>query len=431
MEEIKINESYMTEYSKLNANKSIKEFFRRCENNSPMNSQTNINKEYLWKKEKDYIQTSSNDDNSVLIEIDIIYQEGDACDSVSKTNLRHLDIEEQKKPTENKENKEISFLLDLYKQSARIYLPNEKVIGTFVEEELKKGENNESSLNNRKNYMKIELKARKNKIMLESIIDCFEYLMDKNFEFHFNKENLISYFYAFSLCKLADKRREVLERLLLDLSDDNIIYFLKVVANLDDNFLSSYSFWLLRYIINKNEKGDKINFNGYDFETIVKLSPGMYCTFESNRVLIKSYKNSIKSLSANLNFLKNYYESFKKEIDVFYKTNNHFNMGRVLRRKSNDNFGLDDYPHYFQLLLENDPNIVLFAIRQSENSNFIISRSYDDFSKYGINFVAEIVPNFWGTFFDVYDFGFEKGLYDSTPKVLSKPRESIVRIFLF
>ena len=49
-------------------------------------------------------------------------------------------------------------------------------------------------------------------------------------------------------------------------------------------------------------------------------------------------------------------------------------MGKVVRTKSEDNL-VNDYPHYYQIVLENDPSLVLFAIRNSENSNFILSRS--------------------------------------------------------
>lgn len=418
MEELKTQESKNTT--------SIKEFFKRFKQETsdsiPISNPIPFN-EFLWRAEYDYFRSNLAQDNSVLIEIDILYNETPQHEINKSSNLKISELQEERKNQEN------SSSLGIYKHSARVYLPKEKISGTFIEDELKKGEEDDHSTKCEKNYMKIELKAKRNKIMLESIIDCFEYIVDRNYEIHYNKENLISYFYAFSLCKLFDKRKEVLERLLLDLSDDNIIYFLKVVSNIEDDFLSSYSFWLLRYLINNIQKGDKIKFNGYDFETIIKISPGVYFTFDPNRIIINSNKLSW-NLTANLLFLRKYYESHRSEIEKYFKVNNHFNMGRVLRRKTDDNFGLDDYPHYYQLLLENDPNIVLFALRVSENSNFIISRSYDDFSKYGMNFVAEIVPNFWGTHFDVYDFGYEKSLYESTPKVLSHPRKSIVNMIL-
>ena len=265
--------------------------------------------------------------------------------------------------------------MDTIKHSARFYLPSSKIVGTFIEQELNKtGEN----CDNEKNYIKIELKAKKNKIFLETIVNCFEYLLNKNFDFHFNKDNLISYFYAFSLCHLQDKKKEVLERLLLDLTDENLIYFIKVVSTLEDDFLHSYSFWLLRYLINKNDKFDLIKFNGYDYSSIVKTNSGVNFSFNDYSVICKklNYNNYTENLfSANLNFLKNYYDTiYRPEVEKYLKVNNYFNMGKVLRRKSNDNL-VDDYPHYYQLLLENDPSLLLYAIRHSENGSFILTKS--------------------------------------------------------
>jgi hypothetical protein len=267
----------------------------------------------------------------------------------------------------NEESKNY-YPLETFRHSARVYVPLSKVTGTFIEQELKKSNDN-------KNYLKIELRAKRNKVMLESILNCFEYLINKNFEFNYSKENLISYFYAFTLCQLQDKRKEVLERLLHDLTDDNIVYFLKVVSTIEDDFLQSYSFWLIRYLINKNEKLDVIKFNGYNFSSIVKISNGVTFNFDDNRIIFNNYRKGIFNVSANLNFLRKYFDNiYKPDIEKYFKVNDYFNMGKVLRRKSDDNL-VDDYPHYFQLVLENDPSIVLYAIRPSENGNFIISKS--------------------------------------------------------
>ena len=104
-------------------------------------------------------------------------------------------------------------------------------------------------------------------------------------------------------------------------------------------------------------------------------------------------------------------------------------MGKVLRRKSDESI-MNDYPHYYQLILDNDKDIVMFAMRPSENGNFIISRSIDDFSKFGINYIGEIEANFWGTYFTVYDCGYEKSLYDRSAKIISKNREALVRYLI-
>jgi hypothetical protein len=214
------------------------------------------------------------------------------------------------------------------------------------------------------------LKAKKNKISLECLIDCFEYIIDKSFQFHYNKDNIISYFYAFTVCQLMDKRAEVLERLLQDLTDENIIHFIKVVSNLEDEFLNAYTFWLIRYIINRNEKLQNINYNSFKYENIININNG-YFSFDEAGILYHSHR---AILSANINFLKKYNETIKNDMSKYFMCNNYFNMGRVLRRKSDENL-LNDYPHYYQLILENDPSMVIYAIRPSENGNFILSKN--------------------------------------------------------
>jgi hypothetical protein len=201
-------------------------------------------------------------------------------------------------------------------------------------------------------------------------VDCFEYIVDKSYKFHYNKDNIISYFHAFTVCQLLDKRSEVLDRLLQDLSDENIIYFIKVVSNLDDNFLNAYTYWLLRYIINTNEKLPTISYNSFKYDNIININNG-YFTFDEAGVI---YHSTRTILSANVNFLKKYNETINIDIKKYFACNNYFNMGRVLRRKSDENL-LNDYPHYYQLVLENEPSIIMYAIRPSENGNFIISKN--------------------------------------------------------
>lgn len=369
---------------------SMKEFFDKNTFNQKINfDETPVeHSSYLWKSDFSCVSKPElkENDKYVLVELEIIYKEQEKMTSsnysnntaFSDNNINIIDnyISKSEKDLvnyyENQDQMSEEYKnyhpLETYRHSARIYVPLSKVSGTFIEQELKK-------TNDNKNYLKIELRAKRNKVMIESILNCFEYLINKNFEFYFNKENLISYFYAFSLCQLHEKRKEVLERLLHDLTDDNIVYFLKVVSTIEDEFLQSYSFWLIRFLINKHEKLDTIKFNGYNFSSIVKISNGVSFNFDDNRIIFNNYRKGVFNVSANLNFLRKYFDNiYKPDIEKYFKVNDYFNMGKVLRRKSDDNL-VDDYPHYYQLVLENDPSIVLYAIRPSENGNFIISKS--------------------------------------------------------
>lgn len=50
----------------------------------------------------------------------------------------------------------------------------------------------------------------------------------------------------------------------------------------------------------------------------------------------------------------------------------------------------------------------LFAQRQTENGEFIISSKLGDYTLYGQNFVGLLQPNFLGTTFNLYNSGFEE-----------------------
>lgn len=55
-----------------------------------------------------------------------------------------------------------------------------------------------------------------------------------------------------------------------------------------------------------------------------------------------------------------------------------------------------------------DPNHpVIYAIRKSENSDFVLSKLEDDFTKYGPNYLGKIQANFWGTGFDLINYGID------------------------
>jgi len=347
---------------------SMRSFFSRESTDTLKRVEKGLWTEYDF---KNVVNGNLSNEERLLVEVVIIYEEVIS----SELNSKQKEYTPDDLTNFKKEHKYFSTLT----HSARVYLNKEKIKGTFIEEEMsnnypmykKDQDKTGKSFQHVDNYMKIELNAKKNKIMLENILECFEYIMNKNFEFNYNKDNLISYFYAFSLCKLPEKRKEVLQHLLVDLSDENIVHFLKVVSTLNDEFLDSYSFWLVRYLVNKLFKLENIIFSGYNFSNVVKFNSRVDYAFDSQRIILTSDDNII---SANLDFLNKFYlEKFRPQLDKLFKINNHFNMGRVIRRRS-DNL-INDYPHYFQLVLENEPSLTLYGYRQSENSNFIISKS--------------------------------------------------------
>jgi len=91
------------------------------------------------------------------------------------------------------------------------------------------------------------------------------------------------------------------------------------------------------------------------------------------------------------------------------KCNNAHNLTNVKRQKSEMGI-FSDYPHYYSLTKEGTEETLLYAMRASENGEFVISKVKDVFCMYGPNFVAVMRPNMLGTKFDVFDCGMDKNL---------------------
>ena len=66
-----------------------------------------------------------------------------------------------------------------------------------------------------------------------------------------------------------------------------------------------------------------------------------------------------------------------------------------------------DYPHYYRIEKEGKKEPYLFALRESENGNFILSRTANVFCSYGPNFIGNLEANMLGTGFKLYDWGVE------------------------
>ena len=58
----------------------------------------------------------------------------------------------------------------------------------------------------------------------------------------------------------------------------------------------------------------------------------------------------------------------------------------------------------------------MFACRNSENSEFIISKKQNDFTTYGTNYLGVLRPNFAGTWFELYDYGLDVKHLNDLPK---------------
>lgn len=347
------------------------------------------------------MEHNANQSKTTTIDIDVVYFD-------NKRPIIHELIQEKNE-------------LVLYKKSLSLVVENSKVKDSFIETAIKESKGGD--------YLKIELNSKENSITIDTILDCIEYIINPNYEIIYTKDNMISLFYAFSICKLEKKKNEVLDKIMFDLSDENIILFLQVIPSLKNESLNQYAYSLIKHLHSVNYGlGLEIKHMNQPFKDIIHINNNGKIVFDANRIYYSNKKKNIlpNTLYANLMFLQKYLDK-NKEKKKFFEINNYFNIGIIYRRKSE--FGImHDYPHYYQLSLENDSNINLYAIRESENSNFIISSDINDFSKYGMNYLGEIEPNFWGTQFDVYDYGFDQVIYNQSCKCLMKERQCVGKI---
>jgi len=106
-------------------------------------------------------------------------------------------------------------------------------------------------------------------------------------------------------------------------------------------------------------------------------------------------------------------ENNRKE--KFLEENNLHNLTNVTRSKS-DMGVFSDYPHFYEIAAEGKTEPICYATRASENSEFVLTSSKDVHCKYGPNFLGVIKPNFTGTVFDLYDWGFEQKEMKDLPK---------------
>ena len=320
--------------------------------------------------------------------------------------------------------------LDSFQSSTSYKMLKSKTKGTFIERELNK--------NNGKNYIKISLQSKQNIITIDSLIDCLELINDSSYDILYTKENMISYLFAFTICEMKEKKNEVLNKLLYELGENGITFFIQVISTLNEEKLRMYVYYLVKHIINKMNGYKGIKYDSYNFDDIVQFTMISYLnmnlnplanppfTFEDNKIVYNSGNGLTK---ANLKFIQGINEKLNENLSKFFNVNNYFNVGKILRKKSEENLLTgDDYPHYYELSLENDDTIKLFAIRESENSNFIVSTNINDFSKYSSYYLGEIEVNYWGTVFNVYDNGYEDNIYEKIPKSIFTKRRLLGKI---
>ena len=271
-------------------------------------------------------------------------------------------------------------------------------------------------------------------LTIDSLIDCLKHIENpKENNLNLIHSNLISYILSTTIFELFNIREEILNILIKDLNENEIIILFEI-ANIIKNFnnLNEFCFYLIKYFINKQNNLESFLYKNINFEkSIFFIERNNFFSFNNNffpfefdinkNEIIYTNINNIK-LKVSLNFLNNFWEENLKNFNKFYSTNNNFNIGKIIRRKSPiDIINESDFPHYFTLNLENDKNFNLYAIKKDENSNFLISFNQYEFIKYSYYYIGEIEINFWGNNFTVYDCGYNEDFLNKNNKLKFLP----------
>lgn len=370
--------------------------------------------------------------------------------------------------TETSNNSITPFNIRL-KKIRNIFYPFKKEVTIFLRKEQiterldiilnKFGNNNDGS-----NIFNLEFEYFDLNIEIKYILDAIEIAMNPYYVIDYNHDNIIQYLEIFTLFDLYDRQSETISQLLRKLTNENLCYFIKYVNSIyeksiikpailgiisnktisdglngnilyDDKkfsiyFLMTYSYWLTNYLILKiSNIGvynlDKVKFDNYYFNKIVKFDSASFMNLfrvnnllniEKDNLTFNQYSDvnqnddrNIKNIIIPLKIYKQVRESLYSKYLKYYRENEYFNTGKIRRWKTEDNL-IDDYPHYFSMILDNDPDNQLYAMRASENGNFIISKDKNNFNKFCEDYIGEIEANFLGTKFEIFDNGYDKNI---------------------
>jgi hypothetical protein len=115
------------------------------------------------------------------------------------------------------------------------------------------------------------------------------------------------------------------------------------------------------------------------------------------------------------------------EKDKYFKTSMSFYPCKVLRDRSEEGM-ISNYPHFYKIQSEDPTHPLVYACRNSVNGRFRLSSCEGDYTLYGPHYIGSLKANFWGTGFDIIDYGMdldvEEGVipegFITTPKMYGK-----------
>eukprot|EP00347_Sterkiella_histriomuscorum_P007807 403347486 len=255
---------------------------------------------------------------------------------------------------------------------------------------------------------KIVLQLQKNQTVQSSnyedyIRQVLEYIDGKRSKFEFNKRNQLDFIQLCDIFQLNELKQTLMSFLSQNFDKQNVFDFLRLAAQDSDNKDAlRESYWIIIFIYLR-----KIGIDISDSFKQEKSKQMLQGVNSNDYTFVKGFlihEPSQKKIELGV-FEQIALEEAEAK-DKFLEQNNMHNLTRVERLKGDQGL-FSDYPHHYKLRMESKSDVRLFAERQSENSEFIVSQQQGEYTKHGRGYMGQIVPNFLGTKFDVYDYGFE------------------------
>lgn len=135
-----------------------------------------------------------------------------------------------------------------------------------------------------------------------------------------------------------------------------------------------------------------------------------------------------KQLRVCTAFFKSLYRFSENKKKKYFQPLQKYQYYKNSRKKTANQMD-DTYPHYFKLQDEAEGKTFLFAFQQSAHSEILIfEKEQVQYLRYSEDYIGCVERNFWGTVFQVYDYGYPKEAARVFPKYFGEERKEIVTI---
>ena len=196
-----------------------------------------------------------------------------------------------------------------------------------------------------------------------------EYVAGRRQKFEFTKKNQLDFIRLCDLFQLAEVKQTLMSYLQQNFDDKNVFEYLSIAAGDPSNKEAlRESYWIIVYIYLRKIAWDvSESFLNEKTKQMLKSVNPFDFSFTSEFLVHEKTQRKI-----NLNaFVATALEEAELK-NKHLALNNMHNLTKVGRTKSEMGL-LSDYPHFYQMTVEGKQEVKLYAVRNTENGEFIVS----------------------------------------------------------